>query len=82
MENLAQMIQRGFEEVAKKTDVEGVEKRLAEFQYETTENFAYVSTRLKAIEKNTAEIVHRDEFDDLMARVKHVETRLGIKSGK
>lgn len=38
------------------------------------------------IERDIAEIrshfVYRDEFEDLMARVKYLEQKLGIKSGK
>ena len=42
--------------------------------------------RKKLIEEmiaaNTKDIIHRDEFDDLMARAKYVETKLRIELGK
>ncbi len=34
------------------------------------------------IAANTKDIIRRNEFDDLMARAKYVETKLGIESGK
>ncbi len=47
---------------------------------------AHVDARLDRIEKDIQEInsllVTRDEFDDLMARVKYMEMKLGIESGK
>ena len=45
-----------------------------------------VNSRLFNIEKDIADIrkhfVYRDEFDDLIARVKYLEKKLGIESGK
>ena len=65
-----------------KNDLRGVQGDLAAFKQETQVNFAYANSRLDAIEENTKDIIHHDEFDDLMARTKYVETKIGIESGK
>lgn len=75
LDTLAGMVQRGFEKMATKAD-------LAMFKQETADNFTRVNARLAAIEKNTENLITREEFDDLMARVKLLENRAGIVSGK
>lgn len=90
IENLALMIQRGFDETAQKTDVEirfgQVDKRLEKIEGEMRDGFLNINARLSNIEQDMAEIqkhfVYRYEFEDLMARVKYVENKLKIKSGK
>ena len=76
----AEMVKNGFDEATKGRHA--IQNDLAAFKQETQVNFAYANSRLDAIEANTKNIIHRDEFDDLMARVKYVETKLGIESGK
>ena len=62
-----------FDETAKKVDArfDKVEVRLD-----------HIDARLATIERDVKEVIHREEFDDLMARVKYVEKKLGIESGK
>jgi archaellum component FlaC len=85
-ENLARMIQIGFNETAKKIEVdkrfEQVDKR-----FEQVDNrLDHMDARLANIEQDIAEIrkhfVYRYEFEDLMARVKYLEQKLGVESGK
>ncbi len=77
----AKMVERGFSHVderfdqtAKKIDVDArfdkVEMRLD-----------HIDARLATIERDVKDVIHREEFDDLMARVKYVEKKLGIESG-
>ncbi len=78
-ENLARMIKNGFDETAKKVDVD---KR-----FEQVDNrLDHIDARLSNIEQDIAEIkkhfVYRYEFEDLMARVKYLEQKLGVESGK
>ena len=48
------------------------------------DGFSHVEAGLDAINKNIKELdfVTKDEFEDLMTRVKYIEAKLGIKSGK
>lgn len=93
---LAAMVQRVFEETAKKVDfdslhgkvdslrgdVDSLRVELQEFKQETRENFDHVHARLGTIERDVKDVVHKDEFEDLMARVKYLEKKMGIESGK
>lgn len=83
-DNLGRMIKLGFDEVDKK--FEQVDKRFERLEDRTERGFANVNARLDIIEKDIAEIrrrfVYRDEFEDLMGRVKYLETKLGVESGK
>jgi len=78
--DLAVMINAGFSDVEKHFG--GVEKRLDGLETGIRE----VQTHLSNIGRDVTEIhkhlVYRDEFDDLMDRVKYLELKLGIKSGK
>ncbi len=86
IEDLALMVQRGFDETAKKADVDrrfdDIDKR-----FEQVDNrLDHMDARLSNIEQDIAEIkkhfVYRYEFEDLMARVKYLEQKLGVESGK
>jgi len=44
--------------------------------------FDYANARLATIERDVKDIIHREEFDDLMARVKYLEQKMGIQSGR
>ena len=87
IDDLAVMVQHGFEETMKKSEVmqagiTSLDVKLEEFKKETRDNFTHVHARLGAIENDVKNVVHRDEFEDLMARVKYLEKQAGIKSGK
>ena len=87
IDNLAQITARGFEQVDKR--FEQVDKRFEQVdkRFEKIEgDLEYMNARLSNVEKDTAEIrrhfVYRHEFEDLMARVKYLEQKLGVESGK
>ena len=82
-ENLAGMIKRGFDEVtgamARKVDMdkcfEQVDRRFERIE----ERLIYIERDISDIKSH---IVYRDEFEDLTGRVKYLELKLGIESGK
>src|SRR3989344_4369925 len=82
VEDLARMVQRGFDETAQKADVEKLENRV----YKIESAIIQISDTLAAMRKDIYEIktryVYRDEFEDALARLSLVEKRVGIKSGK
>jgi len=94
IDNLAQITARGFEQVDKRFEqvdkrFEQVDKRFEQVdkRFEKIEgDLEYMNARLSNVEKDTAEIrrhfVYRHEFEDLMARVKYLEQKLGVESGK
>lgn len=79
IDDLAGMIKRGFDETATKAE-------LNSFKTVVAEKFDHMHARLSAIESGVEEIqkhfIYRYEFEDLMARVKYLETKLGVESGK
>ena len=87
-DNLGRMVKSGFDETNKKIDDldRATDERLLEMQSEMRHGFNRVDARLGSIERDIAELrkhfVYRDEFEDLMGRVKYLEQKLGIESGK
>lgn len=82
-EKLAVMIGKGFAHV---------DKRLDATKQEMQEGFAKVNTRLDHLDARVGrieadihelrdEVVHRQEFDDALGRIKYLERKLGIESG-
>lgn len=63
-----------------------LENRMDSLEGKMDKGFMQVNFRLDNIERDIADIrkhfVYRDEFDDLTARVKYLETKLGIEGGK
>ncbi|PIR44634.1 MAG: hypothetical protein COV10_03980 [Candidatus Vogelbacteria bacterium CG10_big_fil_rev_8_21_14_0_10_51_16] len=94
LEDVAIMVQKGFEGVDRRFDgvdkrfdgvdkrLDGVDMRLGGLEFE----FKGVNRRLNEMERDTKSIKHhlvyREEFQDLMARMKLVEKTIGIVSGK
>ena len=98
IEDLARMVKGGFDEVGSKFDeVNGkfdeihgtmdsgfaqVDKRFEQVALE----LGHVNARLSTIEHDVAQIgkemISRIEFEDLMSRVKYLELKLGVESGK
>ena len=58
--------------------------RMDVLEKKVDDGFSRVEAGLDAINKNIKELdfVTKDEFEDLMTRVKYIEAKLGIKSGK
>ena len=86
-EQLARMINSGFEKTAE--DFSAVHAKLAALREDMDARFNNVDAqfngvhaRLDTIEKEIKGFVSQEDFDDLMARVKLIETKLGIVSGK
>jgi len=94
MEKLAIMIGIGFENVDarfNKVDdrLDGVDNRLDKVENRLgniDDRLDHVDRRLATIETDISEIrknfVYREEIEDLMARVKYLEVKLGVESGK
>lgn len=88
IDELAVMIQKGFESTASKTDIERLEKRMDKFD-ERMDSFEgrlnYSDARLGRIEADISEmrgeLVYRHEFEDVLGRIKYLERKLGIESG-
>lgn len=83
MDKLAVMIGKGFEHVDSRFDeveqrFEKVENEAQGLKKEMQEGFAKISTQLDTLRD---EVVHRNEFDDALARIKYIERKLGIESG-
>jgi len=58
--------------------------RMDVLEKKVDDGFSHVEAGLDAINKNIKELdfVTKDEFEELMTRVKYIEAKLGIKSGK
>lgn len=84
LEKLGQMVADGFDEVKK--EVELVDKRVTGLENRVQEGFEHVNARLSHIENDISDIrkhfVYRDEFEDALDRIKYLEIKLGIESGK
>lgn len=78
IDKLALMIGKGFAHVD--TRIDAVDKRLDETatKREVQEGFAAIKAQLDTLRD---EMVHRNEFDDALARIKYIERKLGIESG-
>ena len=95
-EELARMIAKGFENTATKGDAQRLEQRMDGFDQrmdgfeQKMEGFEqrmdHMDARMGRMEADLNEIrshiVYRHEFEDLMARVKYLEQKIGVESGK
>lgn len=86
-EELARMVQAGFSDMDKR--FEQVDKRFEQVdkRFETVDDrFRNIEAHLAMLSRDVGEIrqnfVYRHEFEDAMARVKLIENKLKIKSGK
>lgn len=77
IEDLAGMVKGGFDEVGNKVDT-GFQK--------VDDKVDHLDARMGRIEADLGqirgEIVYKFQFEDLESRVKYLETKLGIESGK
>ncbi len=87
IENLARIVAKGFEQVDKR--FEQVDKRFEQVDkhFEKVENeLSFSNARLNTLERDVAEIkrhfVSRNEFEDALGRIAHLERKVGIHSGK
>ena len=93
LDDLALMIGRGFNEVHEKMDkgfdavngrMDDMEGRMDNLDKKVDDGFLRVNARFDTIEMRIQDldVISRIEFDDLMERVKFIEMKLGIMSGK
>ena len=81
IEDLARMINQGFKTTATKEDIRAVHTR-----FDSVESrLDHLDARVGRIEADVHalrdEIVHRQEFQDVLDRVTYIEKKLGIESG-
>lgn len=80
MDNSFEQVDKQFEQIDGR--FEQIDKRFDRIEGELSHHGA----RLSAIEHDVADIkrdmISRDEFEDLMGRVKYLEIKMGIESGK
>lgn len=92
IDDLAEMVKRGFDATATKedvqqiaTDLEQVATDLQTFRGETNVRLDHLDARVGRIEADIHElqegVVYRHEFEDMLGRVKYIERKLGIESG-
>lgn len=87
-EELDQMIAKGFEQTALKVDTASKSdiKRIDDRIDQVDKRLDNLDARMGRMEADLTEIrgniVYKHEFEDLMARVKYIETKMGIESGK
>ena len=85
LDDLARMINEGFKSTASKEDLKALEHRV-------TMRFDGIDTRLDHLDARVGrieadvhalrdEMVHRQEFQDALDRIKYIEKKLGIESG-
>jgi len=79
VEDLAASTARGFEQTVNRTEWVEFKNEIYEFQTETRNNFRSLRNDIWGISNN---FVDKNEFEDLSLRVKYLETKLGIESGK
>jgi len=84
LNDLAMMVKGGFDEAQKDRGKirEEMKEEFFQVRQEMKDGFLNVNARLDMLEKDIKEFVTHDEFEDLIARVKYIETKLGIASGK
>jgi predicted DNA-binding ArsR family transcriptional regulator len=89
LEDLALLIQNTM---ASKEDIKEVKEDIHELREEMNERFEKVDAQLDHLDARVGrieadiqelrgEIVYRHEFDDVLARIKYLEKKLGIESG-
>jgi tetrahydromethanopterin S-methyltransferase subunit G len=81
IDDLAKMINEGFKTTATKEDIRAVNTR-----FDSVESrLDHLDARVGRIEADVHalrdEMVHRQEFQDVLDRVKYIEKKLGIESG-
>lgn len=87
IDGLAVIVKKGFDEVGAKFEQVDARFEQVDRRFDHVDaTLEHMDARLFQVEKDVAEIkrhfVYRDEFDDLMSRVKYLEEKLGIESGK
>jgi hypothetical protein len=84
IEDLAIMVKKGFDGVDKKFDEarkdrESLHQEVNGLRQEMREGFKRVDARFDVLEGDIKDFVTRDEFEDLLSRVRLVEKTLELK---
>jgi hypothetical protein len=85
IETLAKMINEGFKTTATKDDVTALRSEMNEKFDVVNSHLNNLDARVGRIEADVHmvrdEMVHRQEFQDVLDRVTYIEKKLGIESG-
>ena len=85
IEDLAHMINEGFKTTASKEDIVEVRQEMQAMEGRLTTRLDHLDARVGRIEADVHalrdEMVHRQEFQDVLDRVTYIEKKLGIESG-
>jgi hypothetical protein len=85
IETLAEMINEGFKTTATKDDVTALRSEMNEKFDVVNSHLNNLDARVGRIEADVHmlrdEMVHRQEFQDVLDRVTYIEKKLGIESG-
>ncbi len=82
-----QGIDKSFQDVDKR--FQGIDNRFEQarkdrkqIRQEMKDGFTHINARFDTLEKDIKSFVTHEEFEDLLSRVKYLETKLGVESGK
>jgi hypothetical protein len=85
IEDLAHMINEGFKTTASKEDIVEVRQEMQAMEGRLTTRLDNLDARVGRIEADVHglrdEMVHKQEFQDALDRIKYIEKKLGIESG-
>jgi tetrahydromethanopterin S-methyltransferase subunit G len=85
IDDLAKMINEGFKSTATKEDVAALRTEMNEKFDSVESRLDHLDARVGRIEADVHalhdEMVHRQEFQDALDRIKYIEKKLGIESG-
>jgi hypothetical protein len=85
IDDLAHMINEGFKTTASKEDIVEVRQEMQAMEGRLTTRLDHLDARVGRIEADVHalrdEMVHRQEFQDVLDRVTYIEQKLGIESG-
>lgn len=86
LDKLAITVAKGFERTATKDDLKDLESRLDKRLIKVEDGVTNLNARVGHVETQIEEINEKlipvSEFDDLSGRVKYIERKLNIKSGR
>jgi hypothetical protein len=85
IDDLARMINEGFKTTTSKEDIMEVRQEMQAMEGRLTTRLDNLDARVGRIEADVHglrdEMVHKQEFQDALDRIKYIEKKLGIESG-
>ena len=85
IDDLAHMINEGFKTTASKEDIVEARQEMQAMEGRLTTRLDNLDARVGRIEADVHglrdEMVHKQEFQDALDRIKYIEKKLGIESG-